>query len=209
MIELTFREKLSGRYRPAARKMRMLMPEMRKIMKKNVILIGMPGAGKSTIGVVLAKILGYQFLDTDLLIQQAEGKLLWQIIEEKGVEEFIRIEEQINCGVDVSQSVISPGGSVVYGDKAMEHFRRIGTVVYLDVDCDLLEKRVGNFERRGVVQRLGNTFRSIYDERLPLYQKYAHITVHEDGDDLSQTVSDILAALDVVRETGKQNLETY
>ena len=106
--------------------------------KDNIILIGMPGAGKSTIGVVLAKVLGYQFIDTDLIIQKEEGKLLWQIIEEKGVEEFINIEDKINSKVNVSKCVIAPGGSAVFGENAMKHFQEIGTVVYLDVDYPIL-----------------------------------------------------------------------
>ena len=163
--------------------------------KDNIILIGMPGAGKSTIGVVLAKVLGYQFVDTDLIIQKEEGKLLWQIIEEKGVEEFINIEDKINSKIDVSQCVIAPGGSAVFGENAMKHFQEIGTVVYLDVDYPILKKRVGTFERRGVVLRHGNSFRDIYEERLPYYHKYAHITVSETNLNISQTVSAIVDAL--------------
>lgn len=169
--------------------------------KDNIILIGMPGAGKSTVGVVLAKVLGYQFVDTDLTIQQKEGKLLWQIIEEKGVEEFIRIEDQINSQVNVSKSVIAPGGSAVFGENAMKHFQEIGTVVYLDVDYPILKKRVGNFERRGVVLRHGNSFRDIYEERLPYYQKYAQLSIKERGLNISQTVSAIVDALDLAPES--------
>ena len=164
----------------------------------NIILIGMPGAGKSTVGVVLAKVLGYQFIDTDLLIQKEEGQLLWQIIEEKGVEEFIKIEDRINSKVNASKSVISPGGSAIFGENAMEHFREIGTVVYLDVDYPVLKKRVGDFEHRGVILRHGNCFRDIYDERLPYYQKYAHITISETHLDISQTVSAIVDALGMI-----------
>ena len=169
--------------------------------KDNIILIGMPGAGKSTVGVVLAKVLGYQFVDTDLIIQQKEGKLLWQIIEEKGVEEFIRIEDQINSQVNVSKSVIAPGGSAVFGENAMKHFQEIGTVVYLDVDYPVLKKRVGNFERRGVVLRHGNSFRDIYEERLPYYHKYAHVKISENNRNISQTVSAIVDALDLALES--------
>ena len=164
----------------------------------------MPGAGKSTVGVVLAKVLGYQFVDTDLIIQQKEGKLLWQIIEEKGVEEFIRIEDQINSQVNVSKSVIAPGGSAVFGENAMKHFQEIGTVVYLDVDYPILKKRVGNFERRGVVLRHGNSFRDIYEERLPYYQKYAQLSIKERGLNISQTVSAIVDALDLAPESRSQ-----
>ena len=165
--------------------------------KNNIIIIGMPGAGKSTIGVVLAKVLGYQFVDTDLIIQEEEGKLLWQIIEEKGVEEFINIEDRINSKVDVSKCVIAPGGSAIFGENAMKHFQEIGTVVYLDVDYPVLKKRVGNFERRGVVLRHGNSFRDIYEERLPYYQKYAQLSIKERGLNISQTVSSIIEALGI------------
>ena len=165
--------------------------------KNNIILIGMPGAGKSTIGVVLAKVLGYQFIDTDLIIQKEEGKLLWQIIEEKGVEEFINIEDRINSNIQVTKSVIAPGGSAIFGENAMKHFQEIGTVVYLDVDYPILKKRVGNFERRGVILRHGNSFRDIYNERLPYYEKYAQLTISETNLNISQTVSAIVEALNI------------
>lgn len=164
----------------------------------NIILIGMPGSGKSTIGVVLAKVLGYQFIDTDLIIQKEEGKLLWQIIEEKGVEEFIRIEDRINSNVHVSKSVIAPGGSAIFGDNAMKHFQEIGTIVYLDVDYPILKRRVGNFERRGVILRHGNSFHDIYTERLPYYHKYAHVKISENNLNISQTVSAIVDALNII-----------
>ena len=149
--------------------------------KDNIILIGMPGAGKSTIGVVLAKVLGYQFVDTDLIIQKEEGKLLWQIIEEKGVEEFINIEDKINSKVNVSKCVIAPGGSAIFGENAMKHFQEIGTV--------------------GVILRHGNSFRDIYNERLPYYHKYAHVKISENNLNISQTVSAIVDALDMAPET--------
>lgn len=165
---------------------------------ENIILIGMPGAGKSTIGIVLAKILGYEFIDSDLLIQKSEGRLLWEIIQQDGLEAFNKIEEKINSEIDVTHAVIAPGGSVVYGPKAMEHLCNIGTVIYLDVDYDLLEQRVGNLDRRGVVHRLDQTLRHLYDERVPLYKKYADITVHQEDDNISSTVAVILEAIGVV-----------
>lgn len=163
--------------------------------KENIILTGMPGAGKSTIGIVLAKVLGYDFIDPDLLIQKEKGKFLWQIIDEVGMEGFNAIEEEINSKIQAVHSVIAPGGSVVYGPKAMEHLKSIGTVVYLDVDLELLEKRIGNLERRGVVKKTGQTLKHLYDERLPLYHKYADVIIHEHNDSISETVASIVEEL--------------
>lgn len=143
----------------------------------NIILIGMPGAGKSTVGIVLAKVLGYDFIDSDLLIQKEEGKLLWQIMEDVGNEGFNRIEERVNSRICADRSVIATGGSVVYGPKAMEHLQSIGTVVYLKASCEALEQRLGDLTKRGVVFEPGQTLRDLYNERVPLYEKYAHITV--------------------------------
>lgn len=163
--------------------------------KENVILIGMPGAGKSTIGIVLAKVLGYDFIDPDLLIQKETGKFLWQIIEEDGVKRFKAIEEDVNSRIQAVSSVIAPGGSVVYGPKAMEHLKEIGTVVYLDVELEHLKKRVGNLERRGVMKKAGQTLEEIYEERIALYKKYADVIVHESNDSISETVAMIVDKL--------------
>ena len=110
----------------------------------NIVLIGMPGVGKSTAGVVLAKVLGYRFVDADLLIQQEENRLLHEIIQEEGTEGFLAIEERVNAGIQTEQAVIATGGSVVYGAKAMEHLRSIGTVIYLKLSFKILEKRLHN-----------------------------------------------------------------
>lgn len=166
----------------------------------NIILIGMPGAGKSTIGIVLAKVLGYEFIDSDILIQKAERRCLWEIIEQDGLEAFQAIENKINSEISAAHSVISPGGSVVYGAQAMEHLKSIGTVIYLDVNYDLIEQRVGNLDRRGVVHKSGETLRHLYDERVPLYKKYADITIHEEDDNISNTVAAILKALGIVKQ---------
>lgn len=166
-------------------------------MVNNVILIGMPGAGKSTAGIVLAKVLGFEFIDTDLLIQKRTGKRLWQIIEDEGIDEFLKIEEEVNCSVDTTHCVIAPGGSVVYSDKAMQHFKEIGTVIYLEADYKTLEMRIGNFEHRGVICRIGRTLKDIYDERVPLYEKYQDITIHQKAENISHTVADIVDALEM------------
>ena len=163
--------------------------------KDNIILIGMPGAGKSTVGVVLAKVLGYQFVDTDLIIQQKEGKLLWQIIEEKGVEEFIRIEDQINSQVNVSKSVIAPGGSAIFGENAMKHFKDIATVVYLKASYETINERLSNLEGRGVVLKEGQTLKNLYDERCVLYEKYADVIVDEHGRNLADTAKAVAIAV--------------
>lgn len=147
-------------------------------MKNNITLIGMPGAGKSTIGVVLAKMLGYDFIDSDLLIQKEEGRLLWQIMRDEGTDGFNRIEERVNSQLDVSNSVIATGGSVIYGPKAMEHLKEISTVVYLKVNCSTLTRRLGDLTRRGVVLKPGQTLPDLFHERTPLYEKYADITVN-------------------------------
>lgn len=144
----------------------------------NITLIGMPGAGKSTIGIVLAKVLGYDFIDSDLLIQKEEGKLLWEIMQDAGNEGFTRIENRVNSQIDVHRSIIATGGSVVYCPAAMAHLREISTVIYLKVSCSILEKRLGDLTRRGVVLAPDQTLTDLYKQRVPLYEKYAHITVN-------------------------------
>ena len=124
--------------------------------KKNIVLIGMPGAGKSTVGVVLAKRLGYRFLDSDLVIQEQTKKLLHGLITEHGVDGFLKIEEDINAGLDCEQAVIATGGSVIYGEKAMEHLRKIGCVVYLKLSYKEIEDRLGDLTARGVALKNGH-----------------------------------------------------
>lgn len=162
---------------------------------KNIVLIGMPGVGKSTAGVVLAKVLGYEFIDTDLIIQQQEGKLLREIIAEVGTDGFIEVENRVNSQIEVEKSVIATGGSVVYGKEAMQHLREIGTVVYLKVSYDILEKRLHDIKGRGVVLKDGQDLRGLYEERVPLYEKYADITVCEDNLNVEQTIEKITEQL--------------
>lgn len=162
---------------------------------ENIILIGMPGVGKSTIGVVLAKALGYQFIDTDLIIQEKEGRLLKDIIEQEGIHGFIELENRINCKISAVRSVIAPGGSVIYGREAMEHFQKIGTVIYLKISYQELLNRLGSLKDRGVVLKEGQDLRALYEERVPLYEKYAHITVSEDHLNIEDTVHTILQIL--------------
>ncbi len=148
---------------------------------KNVVLIGMPGAGKSTVGVILAKVLGYRFIDSDLLIQEQEKCLLKDIIERDGLEGLLKIEEQVNSEIVAQESVIATGGSVIYGAKAMEHLREIGTVVYIQLSYKTINNRLDNIKQRGVVFREDQTLKDLYVERCPLYEKYAHITVNAEG----------------------------
>lgn len=155
----------------------------------NVILIGMPGVGKSSAGVVLAKVLGYKFLDSDILIQEREGKLLKNIISEVGIKGFIDVENKINSGIETENSVIATGGSVIYGKEAMEHLKSIGKVVYLKASYEEIDKRLGNLVGRGVVMHEGQTLRDLYEERVPLYEKYADIVVEEDGISIRDTVA--------------------
>jgi shikimate kinase len=158
---------------------------------ENIILIGMPACGKSTIGVNLAKLSGYDFLDSDLLIQRREGKLLRDLIREKGIEGFIAIENQVNQSLQVHGCVIATGGSVVYGAEAMEHLRKLGTVVYLKLPLAELEKRLGSLERRGVVCRGGSTVAALYEERTPLYEAYAHTIVEAEGCTVDELVEEV------------------
>lgn len=147
----------------------------------NIIMIGMPGAGKSTIGVRLAKELDYSFLDSDVVIEAREGRLLREIIAEEGLDGFVKIEEEINASLEAEQTVIATGGSVVYEAKAMEHFKEIGTIVYLKLSYASVLNRVGDPKKRGVVLKEGQSFRDLYEERCPLYEKYADIVVEADG----------------------------
>lgn len=165
---------------------------MKKNMKDNIILIGMPGVGKSTVGVVLAKVMGYKFIDADLVIQEKEKKLLCEIIEEVGAEGFIEVENRINSQIEAQHAIIATGGSVVYGVEAMEHLREIGTVVYLKLPFAPLQQRLKNIKDRGVVLKDGQTLLDLYEERVPLYEKYADITIEEDQLNVEQTIEKIM-----------------
>lgn len=162
----------------------------------NITLIGMPGVGKSTLGVVLAKVLGYQFIDADLLIQKEEKRKLSVIIEQEGPEGFKKIENRINASIEAENTVIATGGSVVYCEEAMEHLKSIGKVVYLKLSLKPLSRRLGNLKGRGVLLKEGQTLRDLYRERIPLYEKYADITVDEEGKNLEECLQALLALLE-------------
>ena len=160
----------------------------------------MPGVGKSTIGVILAKELGYQFMETDLIIQKKENRLLREIIEQEGVDGFLDVENQVNSGIEAERTVIATGGSAVYGREAMKHFREIGTIIYLRLPFEKLRERLGNLRGRGVVLKDGQTFRNLYEERTALFEKYADIIVDEDGFRMEETVENVFRALDDYRK---------
>ena len=159
--------------------------------KTNIVLIGMPASGKSTVGVILAKVLGKKFIDTDLVIQLREDALLADIIKEKGVEGFMKREEEAILSVDENNTVIATGGSAVYGEKAMEHLKENGTVIYLKVEKDELFKRLKNIKERGVVLKQGETLDEMYDNRSVLYEKYADIIIEERKCTIEETIEKI------------------
>ena len=160
----------------------------------NIILIGMPGAGKSTCGVLAAKLLLKNFFDTDLLIQNLEGKSLQAIIDEKGTDYFQSAEEKAIRSLDINGTVIATGGSVVYSEKAMEHLRSLGKIIYLHLDYETMKGRIRNVSTRGLVLRNGSTLKDMYDERLPLYEKYAEKIVICDGNTAQETAEKIVEA---------------
>ena len=151
-----------------------------------------PGVGKSTLGVVLAKELGFEFVDADLLIQKREKRLLKEIIAEEGVDGFLKIENDVNASISSTKTVIATGGSVIYGAEAMEHLKEIGTIVYLKLDYETLDSRLGSLKGRGVVLKDGQNLKSLYDERIPLYEKYADVTVDEAGLGLEETLDAVM-----------------
>lgn len=162
---------------------------------KNVILIGMPAVGKSTVGVVVAKRLGYEFVDTDLVIQKEEGRLLKEIIMEKGIDGFLEVENRVNARLCVDRAVIAPGGSVIYCEDAMLHFKKIGTVVYLRAPFGTINERIKNAKDRGVVLRKDQTLEELYRERTVLFEKYADIVVDEADLSLEETIERVLDIL--------------
>ena len=157
----------------------------------NITLIGMPGAGKSTVGVVLAKRMGMDFIDTDLIIQKEYNKTLSEIINEKGIEGFKKVENDVISKLELDNTIIATGGSAVYGKEAMKHLRDISKVVYIELTEENIEDRLGDLNERGVVLEDGETLQELYDERIPLYKKYAHIIVNADDMVLREVVKNI------------------
>ena len=163
--------------------------------KDNIILIGMPGAGKSTVGVVLAKSMGYRFLDSDLVIQEETGKLLHEIITDRGLEGFLAVENEINSRIRARRSVIATGGSVIYGPEAMDHLGSMGTIVYLKLTCAQIAARLGDLRKRGVALKEGQTLEELYAERVPLYEKYADLTIECDDKSIRGIVAELADGL--------------
>ena len=163
----------------------------------NIVLIGMPGAGKSTLGVVLAKILNYDFLDADLVIQNKHGKTLQALINEHGPQGFLDVENQDLQEINVHRTIVATGGSAVYSDQAMEHLRSIGAVVYLQISYKELANRLGDLQERGVVMKggMGMSLADLYEERLPLYEKWAEITVDVEKTSITRAAKKVVAAL--------------
>ncbi len=151
--------------------------------KNNIVLIGMPGSGKSTLGVVAAKIMGYNFIDADILIQSHADRTLQKIIDSLGPTGFIDVENDVLCDIEADRTVIATGGSAVYSDEAMKHLSEIGTVVFLKVSLEELRVRLGGLYERGVVMKDGSSMSldELYAEREPLYEKYAEVTLETDG----------------------------
>ena len=161
----------------------------------NIILVGMPGAGKSTVGVLLAKTLGYAFLDTDLVIQQREGALLQSLVDSLGVEAFLDVEADAICSVECRGTVIAPGGSAVCRERAMSHLKALGRIVYLHLPLEELERRLNNISTRGIAMAPGETLADLFAYRAPLYRNYADLTVDVGRQSLEETVALVLRAL--------------
>ena len=162
----------------------------------NIILIGMPGAGKSTIGSMLAEKLKYNFIDTDILIQEKAGKPIPQIIKEKGIDNVLQIENEVSSNINVEKSVIATGGSVIYGKVAMNNLKKIGKIIYLKQEFETINERIGNAEERGIIQRKDQTLEELYNERIPLYEKYADITIEEENLSIEETLQLLLNTLE-------------
>ena len=159
---------------------------------KNIILIGMPACGKSSVGVILAKTAAMSFVDTDLLLQEKEGRKLQYIIDNQGLDEFLKIEERILSSVNAENAVISTGGSAVYSERAMAHLKSVGTVVYLKLSLSEIDRRLKNIKTRGIAMGPGETLADLYDYRVPLYERYADITIDAEGLTIEETIAEIL-----------------
>lgn len=166
---------------------------MRK--SSNIILIGMPGCGKSTIGILAAKVLCLSFLDTDLLLQQSCGRRLQEVIDTEGLGAFREFERSVLRDLSVSHTLVATGGSAVYYPDAMEHLREIGTVVYLRSSLSRVKMNLRDFSSRGIVMPKGMTIDDLYAERSPLYERYAHIVVDVDSSDITENMQALVSAL--------------
>jgi shikimate kinase len=162
---------------------------------KNIILIGLPGAGKSTVGVTLAKTLGMNFIDTDIVLQENAGRLLQEMIDEEGSDAFLKIEEKTILSLEGCNEVIATGGSVVFSERAMERLKSGGIVLYLNISFEEMVQRLNNITTRGIILDTGQSLRAMYDQRIPLYEKYADIRIDCSDDDFETTVEKVVDAL--------------
>lgn len=169
--------------------------------RENIVLIGMPACGKSVTGVVLAKSLQMNFLDTDLLIQETAGKGLQDIINEDGMESFKQLEEEVLCDVQATHTVIATGGSAVYYPKAMEHLKKLGRIVYIHVSVETILQRLNNITTRGVAMSRDQGIAELYEERKPLYEKYAEVTAESGGGSMEETVADIVEKMEELHKS--------
>jgi len=158
----------------------------------NIILIGLPGAGKSTLGVILAKALGMHFIDTDIVIQDQTGRLLQEIINTDGVERFLEIEEECVLSLNRSHAVISTGGSVVLSTRAMNQLRSDGIIIYLEISFEEMVRRLKNITTRGIVLEPGQSLREMYDQRIPLYERYADIRINCSGEAFERVMENVV-----------------
>jgi shikimate kinase len=161
----------------------------------NIVIIGMPGAGKSTMGVILAKTLGMKFIDTDIAIQEQTGRLLQDIIDRDGPDAFQKTEEKTILSLHCHNTVIATGGSVVFSGKAMEHLKSDGFVIYLEISFEDMVRRLNNITTRGIVLVAGQSLREMYDQRLPLYETYADITIDCSDDDFEGSIGNVIDEL--------------
>jgi shikimate kinase len=162
------------------------------VNRMNLVLIGMPGSGKSTLGVLLAKALGKAFLDTDILIQEKAGKGLYEIIEKEGLKEFLFLEEKYILELKVKNTVIATGGSVVYGSEAMEYLKRSALIIYLKLDYKEIERRLKDITTRGIAMDKGTSLRDLYDQRIPLYEKYADLIVDCNNKSIEKLIEELV-----------------
>lgn len=163
--------------------------------KSNIILIGMPGSGKTTIGTELSEVIGYGYIDSDSVIVAREGKRLNEIIAEVGREAFLDIEAKVNSELCADRCVIATGGSVIYRDAAMQKLKTLGTIVYLKLPYEVIESRLGDLKKRGVALKEGFTLKDLYEERTPLYEKYADVAVELDGRSIAESVKTVAEAI--------------
>lgn len=164
-------------------------------MNNNIILVGMPGVGKSTLGIILAKALGKEFVDTDILLQNLHHKLLQEIIKDEGIEIFLQKEAALIKSLTYSNTIIATGGSVILNQTAMEHLLKTGTIIYLDLDIEMITQRINNIETRGIIKDSKQSLHDIYQIRTPLYKKYANMTINCSHKDHEQVLNEIMTVI--------------